>query len=385
MAPWVCGLLALTAAASAEDFYTEWRDHDAILTHLRDLQTAHPDRLSETSIGTTHEGRDIPAFHLVAGDRAAAPRLLLVGTQHAREWISPMACVYVLEQLLTNPEDDPQVAAMAAGVDLTVVPIANPDGYIYSWADEDNRGWRKNRRDNGDGSYGVDLNRNWDYAWVASDDPDWYTYPGPEAFSEPETRALRDLTLSLPDLQAAVDVHTPFGYVIQPLASSADPAPRYDELEPITTRAVEAMSACIDDDFYDYLASYGGYGANGAGIDWWLGTADVLAWGWELDRGNDAADILPSSREALAGLLVLGEALDAMGDRVVTLTVHEDDAPVTTSVHLLSRDLESVEAEVHSFGHLASDRDHPFAFVAPAPAGVAEASGSTAPVARPAF
>ncbi len=356
----ITGLLATVAPllAAADDFYTDWRDHDAILARLRTVAAAHPERVSEECIGTTHEGRDIVAFHLSAADRAAAPRLLIVGTQHAREWISPLACTYLVEHLLDNPDDDPAVAAMAQALDFTVVPIANPDGYLFSWADDDNRGWRKNRRDNGDGSYGVDLNRNWGYAWQAYDDPDWYTYPGPEAFSEPETRALRDLTLALDDLQAAIDVHTPHAYVIQPFASSSDPAPRYDEMEPLTTAITAAMNDRVDDDRWGYLADYGGYGASGASIDWWLGVADVICWGFELDRGNSTDDILPTSQEALAGLLVLGPAVAQMGTRSITLTASDGGTALTTTAHLLSRDLESAEATTHAFGYLAGDRDH---------------------------
>ena len=57
--------------------------------------------------------------------------------------------------------------------------------------------WRKNRLDQGNGNYGVDLNRNFGYMWGYDDEgssPDPYseTYRGASAFSEPETQALRE-------------------------------------------------------------------------------------------------------------------------------------------------------------------------------------------------
>ena len=60
--------------------------------------------------------------------------------------------------------------------------------------------WRKNRRNNGDGTYGVDLNRNFGFAWGydnlgSSPTPGSETYRGPSAFSEPESQAVRDLAL----------------------------------------------------------------------------------------------------------------------------------------------------------------------------------------------
>ena len=41
------------------------------------------------------------------------------------------------------------------------------DGYIYNETTNPNGGgyWRKNRRANADGSYGVDNNRNYSYHW----------------------------------------------------------------------------------------------------------------------------------------------------------------------------------------------------------------------------
>ncbi len=72
--------------------------------------------------------------------------------------------------------------------------------------------WRKNRRPNGDGTFGVDLNRNYGWEWgpqnpgssgVTSDE----TYRGPSAFSEPETRAVRDALAAHPP-GMSISAHT---------------------------------------------------------------------------------------------------------------------------------------------------------------------------------
>ena len=78
------------------------------------------------------------------------------------------------------------------------MPVANPDGYDYTF--DDDRLWRKNLRDNdGDGQVaigdGVDLNRNFPTRWGYDDegsspDPSSDTYRGPAPASEPETQAL---------------------------------------------------------------------------------------------------------------------------------------------------------------------------------------------------
>ena len=110
---------------------------------------------------------------------------------------------------------------------LPLVPVLNPDGYEYSRTKD--RYWRKNRRKNSGSkcdegiqhhgfedaangvmvdSYGVDLNRNFGKGFGeggASTDPCSIFYTGPEAFSEPESAALRDYVQGL---TAAVAVHS---------------------------------------------------------------------------------------------------------------------------------------------------------------------------------
>ena len=79
----------------------------------------------------------------------------------------------------------------------------NPDGWEYNRINDPNGGggWRKNRRNNGDGTFGVDLNRNWSTDWAncsgassscGSGSTSSDVYWGPSAFSEPETNAVRN-------------------------------------------------------------------------------------------------------------------------------------------------------------------------------------------------
>lgn len=292
-----------------EDFFTSWRDHDELIGALRDLAAGNP-RLREEVIGTSIEGRDIVAFHLDAADPATAERLMLVGLQHGDEWEGGMASAYVLDQFLNNPDEDPAIAAVADQIDLTIVPIANPDGYAYSWTDG-NRIWRRNRRDNGDGTFGVDLNRNWSFNWVADSNTGFETYPGPSAFSEPESRALRDLVSSLPDLAMAVDIHSPFGAVLQAYASTDEAPERVDELTALTDAMVAAMNPV--DPGRSYYGNNGGFGGSGPAIDWWLAEAGSLAWAFELLKARNDDQILLRCRESLAGALVLAGALAEPG------------------------------------------------------------------------
>jgi carboxypeptidase T len=76
--------------------------------------------------------------------------------------------------------------------------MVNPDGNEY--VSNETANWEKNRRDNLDGTFGVNLNRNYDYEWgedeQTSSDSLSQNYHGIGAFSEPETQAIKNLVQS---------------------------------------------------------------------------------------------------------------------------------------------------------------------------------------------
>ncbi len=94
-----------------------------------------------------------------------------------------------------------------AGVTLYLVPCANPDGYYA-------RGRGEAARFNG---RGVDLNRNWDYAWAHSGQ--WKegrrVDGGRLPFSEAETRALRDF-FAQEEIAVAVFYHSQGSFIALP-------------------------------------------------------------------------------------------------------------------------------------------------------------------------
>ena len=79
-----------------------------------------------------------------------ATPMLVNGTKHAREWITSMVTTCVADRLVREYSTNPAIRAFVDSTELWVVPVVNPDGYQYTWAQ--NRYWRKNRR----GGHGVD-------------------------------------------------------------------------------------------------------------------------------------------------------------------------------------------------------------------------------------
>lgn len=74
------------------------------------------------------------------------------------EGISGMVTQYAMLNLLERYASDAEVKKILDHFNFYIIPVLNPDGYVYSW--KSYRLWRKNRNPNsGKGYYGVDLNR----------------------------------------------------------------------------------------------------------------------------------------------------------------------------------------------------------------------------------
>jgi predicted deacylase len=185
-----------------------YHSYDQTVKIFEDLKKKRPDVFDLEVIGQTWEKRDIIAV-TIAKDISKAhtkPALFYTGTIHAREWIGVELAIAFAKYVDENLEYDLLVRDILEKSTIYLVPCANPDGFEYSR--EHYSFWRKNRRVNADGSFGVDLNRNFPIGFKKSKDPSSNVYGGPEPFSEPETRALRDFVNSHPNIAIALDYHS---------------------------------------------------------------------------------------------------------------------------------------------------------------------------------
>ncbi len=169
---------------------------------LDSIYNAHPDIVTpKWSIGNSIEGRSIWVIKI--SDHPSVdedePEVYYYACHHAREVITPEVLIYFMRYLTNNYGTDPQVTYLVDNRELFFSPCLNPDGYQYNEENTPEGGgmWRKNRRNNGDGSFGVDINRNYGYQWGFDDVgsspiPSNETYRGTAAFSEPEIQAQRD-------------------------------------------------------------------------------------------------------------------------------------------------------------------------------------------------
>lgn len=303
-----------------DTFFQEFRDLSELYGFIDDLAAAHPGLISEEIIGQSVQGRDIKAYTISgAGDADAKPTLIFNSGAHAREWISPMTVLYMMRGLVEGYGGNAEITGLLDGVSFRIAPMMNPDGYLYTWSNE--RFWRKNRRNNGDGTFGVDWNRNFATGWGgpgADSFSDGETYRGPSPFSEPETRALRDYTLSVPNPAFHIDYHSFSQLVLYPRGYSDTPIPEPDlGIHRTLAEAYAGTIASVSG--FDYLPIPGNelYIASGIATDWHYEAAGVFSFTVELrplDGGlggfaPEPSQILPCAEENFAAVLDLGASV----------------------------------------------------------------------------
>ncbi|MEM7754059.1 MAG: M14 family zinc carboxypeptidase [Planctomycetota bacterium] len=284
--------LGVAARVSDDVFFTEFRPlTDPVAPDLQEflgqLLADFPALLSVQEIGRSQaENRPIDAYTISTGpaaDGGPKPAVFFTGMCHAREWISPMTVLYMMRGMLDGYGTDSSITRVLDEIDIHVVPVSNPDGYAFSW--ESQRFWRKTRRDNGDGNFGVDWNRNFSegFGLGSSGNTNSDTYRGTAPFSEPETQTIRDFMLSRPEILAHVDVHSYSQLILYPLGYTFDPAPEPQRTAMATL--AETMSdtiASVSGEFYNPIQASGLYIAGGTSMDWTFGGAGVLSWTYEL-------------------------------------------------------------------------------------------------------
>ena len=247
-----------------------YHNYGEIVSEMQGVASAGSGFAYMFSIGTSVQGRAIPGLKLgyPSRDGRVKPAAAFLGAHHAREHLSTEVPL-LLARWIVEHASEARVKRLLETRDIYFLPVINPDGVEYDIATGSYRWQRKNLKDNGDGSFGVDLNRNYDFrfggegasGWPGSD-----TYHGPSAFSEPETQAVRSFVEALPNLKTMVSYHTFSELVMYPWGG-AD--------EPISDgRALAVFKAMAG-----RMAGWTGYRAMQSS-ELYVATGDTCDWAW---------------------------------------------------------------------------------------------------------
>lgn len=206
--------------------------YDEVWAHIDQMHSLFPELISiktPLSEHLTHDGN--PVYYVEITNQnyletITKPQVLYTALHHAREPGSVSQLIFYMYYILENYGNDEQITALVDQASLFIIPMVNPDGYLYNEYTHPSGGgmWRKNRRENNDQSMGVDLNRNYFFHWGDDDlgsspNPASEIYRGPEPSSEPETEMIQNFCLEK-DIQLAMNYHAygklfiyPWGYM----------------------------------------------------------------------------------------------------------------------------------------------------------------------------
>ncbi|WP_020407613.1 M14 family metallopeptidase [Hahella ganghwensis] len=310
-------LRSFSISGASDTVYHSFDEPDlGVKDTLFKMAEDYPDLVTLYSIGESVQGRPLIMVKLGKknwwdrwfdrgpvlkehGDRRRSykPEVLYVAAHHAREWVAPQMALRYLNYLLENYGKDDRVTKLLESVDQWIMPVGNPDGYEYTFTNE--RLWRKNLADNdGDGVIsqldGVDLNRNFSRNWGLDDEGSSpiisdATYRGPEAESEPETKALVKF-IKRHDFKFVISYHTYSNLILYPWGWQVQ-TPSFDDpifLAQAGTDENPAIYDSIIGQGYDPGVSADLYTTNGDFTDYTYGALGIPSYTVELTPGQDS-------------------------------------------------------------------------------------------------
>jgi len=258
-------------AADGNFSLVTYHDYPEIMEHLDDL-AAEFDHVETEVIGQSWEGRDLKILKICQGGCGNKPAIWIDGGIHAREWISTATALWTLHTVL-------QDEMMMDKLDWFFHPVVNPDGVQFTH--EHTRLWRKTRsyHNSALACKGVDANRNYGFHWNeggSSGDKCYDTYHGPEAFSEPETAAIRDFVLAQEGrVKYFNNMHSFSQLVLLSYGHTTTPPDNYLDFFKVADAGVDALQAVNGTQYTVGCIPCLLYVASGGASDWALGVAHV--------------------------------------------------------------------------------------------------------------
>ncbi|KAF9102458.1 Carboxypeptidase A4 [Mortierella sp. GBA35] len=345
-----------------DSFWLKYHDLETLNNFTETMVDQFPELVTRTSMGFTHEGREVFGMTIhgykrqkeedsalesledeveelveevkswwfwLTGSSSKKPKALkkpskpkkhpkaivIHGGQHAREWIGPAVVSYIAKELILGYGKNKKITRLVDQFEFTIVPVLNADGYAYTW--EHNRMWRKNRQPTPiPFCPGIDPNRNWGYKWAmggSSANPCSDAYHGPEAFAAKEPKMIADYILKKENVVGYIDFHAYSQLWMTPFGADCSKIPKDDE--DIMEAGMGAAKALKD--VHGKKFAVGSvckiiYQASGGSLDWTYAEGGVkYSYAVELrDTGRHGfllpeEEILPSSEETFAGVLHL--------------------------------------------------------------------------------
>ncbi len=312
--------LVLPSRAVWSDVY--YWSYQEIYDLMSSTVADHPDIAAMELLGySTRDGVEIWALKLSDNPliQEDEPDVSLDAVIHAREPVNTNIMAAFIQEMVAGYGSDPEITFLIDETEIWIIPILNPEGYLYVQTGIDSPWWRKNKRDNdGDdifegvvyeycgSSYpsypdGVDLNRNYDEGWTSAGSSleCSIVYRGPGPMSENESQ-LQQALFDREHFVAGMSFHSYSEYV------------GYCGDDPAGIQLCHDMAAAIPREgsgYYDAEFFYG----NGQSYNWMY---------WE--HGTQAYLVETATEFFPTGIARIADIVDANlnGIRVLLNRVH---------------------------------------------------------------
>ncbi|HOX39722.1 MAG TPA: M14 family metallopeptidase [Candidatus Brocadiia bacterium] len=187
-----------TSAAGEANPLAPYPTLDGMFAEITQAAKDNPGNVELITYGKSVKNRPLYCLRIHRGDGKKRPAALIGGNIHGDEWIANRVAMGIAKRLIEGCGKAERETKFLEMTDVFIAPCLNPDGYAAFWKS----GGRASAKASRTNANGVDLNRNFPEpsgganfrtSLTGVDDEKSSGYRGPKPYSEPETRAIRDL------------------------------------------------------------------------------------------------------------------------------------------------------------------------------------------------
>ncbi|XP_074124006.1 carboxypeptidase A4-like isoform X2 [Sminthopsis crassicaudata] len=301
--------------------YEAYHSLDQLYHEMANIASKYSKVVKLLNIGNSFEKRPLYVMKFSTG-KNKRPAIWLNYGIHAREWITQATGIWTARKIASDfYGNKPKITSILNKMDIFLMPVANPDGYVYSQTKDPS--WRKNRsRRKLKKCVGVDLNRNWDVAFsslvpikekTTSDDPCSEIYHGPKPHSEVEVQSVANFIVKHGNFKSLIDFHSFSQLLMYPYGYINNKPPNFAELDKLGRDAAKALHSLFGTKYRVGSIYKTLYPVSGAFIDWAYIKGIKYTFTFEMrDTGKHgfllpADQILPTAQETWLALEVIME------------------------------------------------------------------------------